>query len=1022
MANNLQWNVDVNLSTDNAARQFDSLLQDALAGSESAQKKLNSQLGGTVTKKLALEVDSNLGKLVPVTKTIYTEFEKIAQSEKKRQQLQAGSLTSLKGQLRQATQVRDQMARINTTTNKYGQTVRQVNAQWSKQNKVVQDLNKKIADASGNWMKMIQARIPGGQNIMSMANGLTQIGFAAQGVIMAFQAINQAVQPVINRVKQVQGLQLAFEGFGLTAEQAGQFMNEAKVQALTYGASLTQLEKGYKRVGPAIMNAGGSMKDVGDAMASISARTTTLGLNTEQTGRYIEAFAQVMGKGKLQGEELNQQFSELDGALRGQIASYLEANNGITDLAKAMEKGEVTADMFLEAFNAISTDMRENLAGSIEEVQSRLDDMNVAQIEKMKDTLNSITLESLAETLGPIGQRLQSIFVMWSQLWANLATTMPATKNFLTGLLDVIGFIAQGIAVGLVGAFKFLMIVLEMTIQGWTKLINGIRFVLELIPGVKQLFDFIGQSFANGIEGITKYTDSWLALGEGTVDANSKLSELDARLLTLQNRFSEGKITLEEYNKEKAKLENEVRMEQLKQELAEVNELIVELKDNIKTATAEQKDAKSVFDSEKEKLDVLKESVKQYFDDKKTAIKEVEEATKLAFDKEIEGIKQAQEAQKARHEAEMANLQQRNEAAQNAIQAEIDALGQKTPAEEKLQQLRKQEIMDKLRSGELTEKEKLQLQAQLERMQRQKQIEEAQLRLKAEKENAAKAEAALAAQQKEEAKALKEEEQAALEAKKEALAALKEQMQAVEAQEKRINEMYEKGKETIDLTGKSFEEIVTLVDQQVTAVNGAEAAYDAAGMAVDRLKTKLEDATRQSQQLNRSISAGNAAAASGPAGGSGDSGSSGSSGSSGGSSSNRRGTGTKGQAYGGGKVAGGEKWTVNELGREGFMDLSGKMREINAPAWGSWKAPSSGTIIPAHIWSSIKAQSAGSGPVITPSASTGSSHLLATVKALGKAGSNDIVTNNVTIQTDDPDRTLTSSLLAMRRTKRARYY
>ena len=57
-----------------------------------------------------------------------------------------------------------------------------------------------------------------------------------------------------------------------------------------------------------------------------------------------------MGKGKLQSEELNQQFSELDGALRGQVAQYLAANHGITNLNKAMESGEVKAGMFAEAF------------------------------------------------------------------------------------------------------------------------------------------------------------------------------------------------------------------------------------------------------------------------------------------------------------------------------------------------------------------------------------------------------------------------------------------------------------------------------------------------------------------------------------------------------------------------------------------------------------------------------------------------------------------------------------------------
>lgn len=51
----------------------------------------------------------------------------------------------------------------------------------------------------------------------------------------------------------------------------------------------------------------------------------------------------------------------------------------------------------------------------------------------------------------------------------------------------------------------------------------------------------------------------------------------------------------------------------------------------------------------------------------------------------------------------------------------------------------------------------------------------------------------------------------------------------------------------------------------------------------------------------------------------------------------------------GGPVAGGNTYTVNELGREAFLSASGRLSMINAPSWGQWKAPSSGVVIPAHL-------------------------------------------------------------------------
>ena len=61
----------------------------------------------------------------------------------------------------------------------------------------------------------------------------------------------------------------------------------------------------------------------------------------------------------------------------------------------------------------------------------------------------------------------------------------------------------------------------------------------------------------------------------------------------------------------------------------------------------------------------------------------------------------------------------------------------------------------------------------------------------------------------------------------------------------------------------------------------------------------------------------------------------------------------------GGPVAGGTTYTVNEVGREAFLSASGKLSMINAPAWGQWKAPSSGTVIPAHVTAGLDIPAGG---------------------------------------------------------------
>ena len=100
---------------------------------------------------------------------------------------------------------------------------------------------------------------------------------------------------------------------------------------------------------PALKAVGTSAEDSDKFIEAISARSQALGLNTEQSGRLLEAFAQVLSKGKLQAEELNQQISELDGAFRTQLADALGKTTA--ELTEMISNGKITADVFVEAMN-----------------------------------------------------------------------------------------------------------------------------------------------------------------------------------------------------------------------------------------------------------------------------------------------------------------------------------------------------------------------------------------------------------------------------------------------------------------------------------------------------------------------------------------------------------------------------------------------------------------------------------------------------------------------------------------------
>ena len=610
MADQITLDLNVSLSTDNAKREFTNMLNSMSTNTEAANRKINAALGGKEQKVVDIQYNPDTRQWESKERLMLSLVDKLNRTKSKADQIDRNSLTSLKGQVREATQVRDAISRTVINTNAYGKAVRSANPAWQDANNKVTALNRKIADASGNWTKMITARIPGGQNIMNLANGLTQVGFAAQAAFQALQMINQAVQPLINRTRQVQGLDMAFQGFGLSAQQSAQFMQNAKAQALTYGTSLTKLENGYKRIAPAVMAAGGSMNDVSMAMASIAARTTTLGLNTAQSGRYMEAFAQVMGKGKLQGEELTQQFSELDGSLRSSLASYFAANNGINNLEKAMQKGEITSGMFLQAFVAISQEMRTNLAGGLDNIQQRLDSMNIAQVEQLKQTLNTISLDALNSAFAGVGRQFQQMGVFISQLTATILNDMPRTLQALGSTLELLGLTLQGLVVLAGFITRVFFAALEQFIKQFYDAADAIKNFITSVPGGEALLNGLAKGAQDLVQGLKWMTDGWTNVAGAAGISTQQLGTLDGRVVMLSNRLRNGKIDIIQYRAELDRIGKEVQLQNLASQLETLNLKVVQLKKDIQAATQKSNNAKSVFEDEKSKLDVLKTAVK----------------------------------------------------------------------------------------------------------------------------------------------------------------------------------------------------------------------------------------------------------------------------------------------------------------------------------------------------------------------------------------------------------------------------
>lgn len=135
---------------------------------------------------------------------------------------------------------------------------------------------------------------------------------------------------------------------------------------------------------------------------------------------------------------------------------------------------------------------------------------------------------------------------------------------------------------------------------------------------------------------------------------------------------------------------------------------------------------------------------------------------------------------------------------------------------------------------------------------------------------------------------------------------------------------------------------------------------------------------------------------------------------------------SKDYRFAGGPVTGGSSYTVNELGKEAFLSAAGRLSMINAPSFGSWRAPSSGTVIPAYLASQLSIPSGGvrinqgAGGSAAGGSGMSASHVLNRLAGM-LGGGGGSVTNNVTIQSANTTKAASDIMVELTKIKRRRY-
>lgn len=160
------------------------------------------------------------------------------------------------------------------------------------------------------------------------------------------------------------------------------------------------------------------------------------GLSQQQLERTTYALQQVLGKGALYAEEMNQQISDANPGLRKYIIQAWEketGGKGVEAFLKAMSKRQVTPEMLMNAIRAQARDVAprvEEFASTAESAKNRL--ANAKFAEEMQRTLDDEMVPSIKRFTAAQQELHQATAPLRDGLYSLGAATLSATAGLVS--------------------------------------------------------------------------------------------------------------------------------------------------------------------------------------------------------------------------------------------------------------------------------------------------------------------------------------------------------------------------------------------------------------------------------------------------------------------------------------------------------------------------------------------------------------------------------------------------------------
>lgn len=612
------------------------------------------------------------------------------------------------------------------------------NSVWSKMSRGAQRASASVKKLVKNIRKLTNR----GKGVSAIGDALKGVtgkfalaNVAASAVVAGFAAIGDAIGSVAQRAKDIAGVRKALAGFVSDQGQIETIMDSTRATSMKYGVSVQSLEKAWARLGPAAQATGMNLAETNAVITAATARMARMGLNSEQAGRYMETLAQVMGKGKLQGEELNQQFAELDGALRAQLASYFKTTKGIDDLSGAIQKGQIKAGDFAKALVSISKGDMASLAIDLKNLQSEIDNLDPNQVQSVFNNLMDFAGQDMAAFFGPFIKEISKAGVAVAGFMAAFKNNYPEvwsmSQTVFTGLGQFISFVTKGLVLlaHVVGDFANSFVKMVGDFVASAKKIPVLGEVLGIVENASAAFgaalDHMGKEAdkavdsvlqidkvakTNSVEKLTGDVDDF---GTEADDAADKAERLKQKI----NGYKKLKEKNEDFfTKESRRIKDVIKdLDTLKKN--ENRRYDDAIRDTKRAGDEEQKRFQKAIDN----VNREKEAAADVYDDRIDKVKELSDAEARKTDKAISAINREKEAASRRYDMEIAKIEKAAaRAAQyyadriKAIEREKDAV--QRAADARMEKLDRAEKRAQARADAEVQAVQSQMQAEQERL------------------------------------------------------------------------------------------------------------------------------------------------------------------------------------------------------------------------------------------------------------------------------------------------------------------